>query len=74
MCGFCECVVSVSVCVLVALIYGGLENHLENLTWSLGPEGLQFEVLGVNLALVVRLCHHGRREGHVAHMTGFVAL
>lgn len=38
-------------------------------TWGQRADSFQPQVLGVNFALVVRLGHHGRGEGHVTYVT-----
>lgn len=44
------------------------------ITCGLVAKGLQSQVLGVYLALVVGLSHHRRGECHVTYMTGFGAV
>lgn len=38
-------------------------------TWDLGTKGFQLQVVRMRFALVVRLGHHRRGEGHVTYVT-----
>lgn len=46
-----------------------IENIKSIHTWGLGADGFQPQILGMNFALIVRLSHHSRGEGHVTYMT-----
>lgn len=45
-----------------------MDDMMEAATWSLGFNSFHFQPLGMKFALIVRLGHNRRCEGHVAQV------